>query len=166
MKRIPWDIHFMDHALLAADMSTCLTRHTGAVVVQRQRIVATGFNGNVPKAKHCVDGGCERCTARQRGLTEAEQWENSERMRLREPLIEAGQDLGQCVCVHAEANAIAQCARLGQTAEDGWIYATHRPCLDCVKLIAVAGIVRVIYLNDYPAEYTVPPTIKLEQLDV
>jgi dCMP deaminase len=156
MKRIPWDIHFMDHALLAADMSTCLTRHTGAVVVQRKRIVATGFNGNVPKAKHCVDGGCERCARRA----------TNDQLLKNQAAIAAGAQLGECVCVHAEANAIAQCARLGQAAEDGWIYATHRPCLDCVKLIAVAGIVRVIYLNDYPAEYTVPPTIKLEQLDV
>jgi dCMP deaminase len=156
MMRIPWDIHFMDHALLAADMSTCLTRKTGAVVVRDRRMIASGFNGNVPGATHCVDGGCERCARRA---------ENSALINNPKAIL-PGEALGECVCVHAEANAIAQCARLGQAADHATVYATHRPCLDCVKLIAVAGIIRVVYLNDYPAKYTVPPTVKIEVLNV
>lgn len=133
----------MEHAVLASEMSTCLTRHTGAVVIRDRRMIASGFNGNVPGAVHCVDGGCVRCAARTDDT--------------------AGAALDVCTCVHAEANAIAQCARYGSSTTGAVVVCTHRPCLDCMKLIAVAGIVEVVYQQHYPAEYETPPTVAMRR---
>src|SRR5664280_1378269 len=60
---------------------------------------------------------------------------------------------GHCVrTVHAEANAILQAARHGVRIEGADIYATASPCWDCFKLIANAGIVRVLYGEFYRDE--------------
>lgn len=47
--------------------------------------------------------------------------------------------------LHAEANAITKLAKIGQSSEGATIYITHRPCIDCAKLIIQAGIKRVVY---------------------
>jgi dCMP deaminase len=47
--------------------------------------------------------------------------------------------------VHAEANALAQCAMHGQRAEGATIYVTHPPCAGCMRLLIAAGIARVVY---------------------
>src|SRR6478752_4133644 len=51
--------------------------------------------------------------------------------------------------LHAESNAIAKCARSVHSSEGATLYTTHSPCFDCCKLIIQAGIVRVIYLENY-----------------
>ena len=60
--------------------------------------------------------------------------------------------------VHAEANAILQaaCCLDGATA-----YCTMRPCYNCFKLLANAGVTRIVYAEEYgespynPAEFGV-----------
>ena len=51
--------------------------------------------------------------------------------------------------VHAECNAIADCANRGVSCKDATIYITHHPCINCFKIIAAAGIKKIKYLNDY-----------------
>lgn len=51
--------------------------------------------------------------------------------------------------VHAECNAIADCANRGVSCNNATIYITHYPCINCFKIIAAAGIKNVKYLNDY-----------------
>lgn len=46
--------------------------------------------------------------------------------------------------VHAEANAIANAARVGARLKGGSMVVTHTPCMGCAKLIVQAGIKRVI----------------------
>lgn len=138
-----WDAFFMEHAHLAATMTTCLRRGVGAAIVMDRHVVSGGFNGNTPKALHCNEGGCTRCGAVGSGRPST------------------GTDLHVCVCVHAEQNAIAWCARYGVRIEGATMYVTTKPCLDCIKLAAVAGIVEVLYDQEYPVEYDVPPTIQM-----
>ena len=45
---------------------------------------------------------------------------------------------------HAEANAIANAARVGYPLVGTILVVTHFPCMDCAKAIVQAGIVRVI----------------------
>ena len=60
---------------------------------------------------------------------------------------------GHCVrTVHAEANAIVQAARNGVRTEGASIYVTASPCFACFKLIANAGIERVIFGEFYRDE--------------
>lgn len=122
-----WDRHFMAKARLNADMSTCRTRRVGAVATIGRRQLADGFNGNLPGAVHCVDGGCVRCQNR----------------------AFSGEDLDRCVCVHAEQNIVAWCARRGIALDGATVYVTTQPCSDCYKLMISAGIVEIVYDEPY-----------------
>lgn len=51
--------------------------------------------------------------------------------------------------VHAEQNAIADCAKRGVSCNGCKAYITHYPCLNCVKILLSAGIKEIIYLHDY-----------------
>jgi dCMP deaminase len=54
-----------------------------------------------------------------------------------------------CVSSHAEANAVAQAARLGVATAGSILYCTTRPCAVCTKILVMAGIVKVFYELDY-----------------
>ena len=51
--------------------------------------------------------------------------------------------------VHAEQNSISDCARRGILTEGATAYITHFPCIDCFKILAAGGIVKIIYHSDY-----------------
>ena len=51
--------------------------------------------------------------------------------------------------IHAEINAIADCARRGVSCEGCEAYITHYPCLMCFKMLKSAGIKKIYYLDDY-----------------
>lgn len=53
------------------------------------------------------------------------------------------------IAAHAEANAIAWAARKGIKTNGSTLYTTVSPCMDCAMLIINAGIVEVIYLEEY-----------------
>lgn len=123
-----WDAHFMAKACLNAEMSTCRARQVGAVAVIDKRQVADGFNGNLPGAVHCIDGGCERC---------------------KNKAFSGGEDILRCVCVHAEQNIVAWCARVGHSLEGATVYSTTHPCADCSKLLISAGVAEIVYRDGY-----------------
>jgi dCMP deaminase len=57
---------------------------------------------------------------------------------------------GHCVrTVHAEANAIVQAARSGVPIEGADAYVTASPCWGCFRLLANAGVVRIIFGEFY-----------------
>lgn len=119
MKRIAWHQYFMAQAHLVALRSTCTRLMVGAVVIREKRIIASGYNGSVADGSHCIDDGCY--------------------------IVE-----GHCVrTVHAEANALLQCAKFGVPTNETEMYVTHFPCLHCTKQIIQAGISKVYYANDY-----------------
>jgi len=51
--------------------------------------------------------------------------------------------------IHAEVNLVAGAARMGITLDGATVYVTHAPCLPCAGLLVNAGIVRVVYREDY-----------------
>ncbi len=65
--------------------------------------------------------------------------------------------------VHAEANTIAFAAKSGIATQGATLYTTHSPCNDCAKLIINAGIVKVIYWQEYRDE---TPLLLLEEAGV
>jgi len=119
MKRISWDQYFMAQSHLLALRSTCTRLMVGATIVRDKRIIAGGYNGSVSGSVHCIDEGCY--------------------------VID-----GHCVrTVHAEANALLQCAKFGVPTEGADIYVTHYPCLQCCKQLIQSGIKHVFYAEDY-----------------
>tara|TARA_Y100001935_G_C17149692_1_gene429810 strand:+ start:205 stop:621 length:417 start_codon:yes stop_codon:yes gene_type:complete len=51
--------------------------------------------------------------------------------------------------VHAEQNAIADCAKRGVSCKGATAYITHYPCVNCMKILCAAGIREIKYSNDY-----------------
>ena len=128
MKNRPgWDRYFMDIAHVAATRSNCSRRQVAAVLVRDRRIISTGYNGTPRGVKNCCDGGCPRCNSH----------------------TPSGSNLHECLCSHAEENAIVQAAYHGIAVKGATLYTTYSPCLLCAKMIINAGIVEVVYHEHY-----------------
>ena len=118
-QRIPWNQYFMAQAVLLSLRSTCTRLEVGATLVKDRRIIAGVYNGAVSGDNHCIDHGCY--------------------------VVD-----GHCIrTIHAEMNALLQCAKLGISTDGAEIYVTHFPCLHCTKAILQAGIKKIYYLHDY-----------------
>lgn len=137
--RLPWDSYFMLQAHLAATRSTCDRgpellfdpgRHgVGAVLVRDKRVIAGGYNGSPPGKPHCGEVGHE----------------------LRD---------NHCVrTIHAERNALHQCALDGTSPAGATLYVTASPCYDCAKDLVRVGIVRVVYSEPYESRYGLSPQV-------
>ena len=51
--------------------------------------------------------------------------------------------------VHAEQNAIADCAKRGVNCSDSIAYITHYPSIICARILFASGIKEIKYINDY-----------------
>lgn len=51
--------------------------------------------------------------------------------------------------VHAEQNAISDCAKRGISCNNAAAYITHYPCINCTKILIASGIKKVYYNMDY-----------------
>lgn len=54
--------------------------------------------------------------------------------------------------LHAEANAITKVAKSNNSSENGTLYVTTSPCMECSKLIIQSGIKRVVFSEKYREE--------------
>jgi dCMP deaminase len=126
-QRPGWDEYFMDIAHVVARRGNCSRRQVAAVIVRDRRIISTGYNGTPRGIANCDEGGCARC--------------NSD--------APSGHSLGDCVCCHAEENAIVQAAYHGISVKDGTLYCTISPCLMCTKMMINAGLSEVVYEHEY-----------------
>ena len=51
--------------------------------------------------------------------------------------------------VHAEQNAITDCAKRGVSCNNADAYITHYPCVNCMKILCASGIKNIYYIHDY-----------------
>ena len=58
-------------------------------------------------------------------------------------------DNHEIATVHAEQNAIADCAKRGVSCQNAEAYITHYPCINCAKILLASGIKKIYYINDY-----------------
>lgn len=136
MKRIDKENYYLDIAETVLERSTCMRRCYGAIIVNHDEIVSTGYNGAPRGRKNCMDlGYCAREALK----------------------IPSGQRYELCRSVHAEANAIISAARseiLGATLymvckdpKTGELIPGSTSCSMCRRLIINAGIARVVIRN-------------------
>ena len=119
MCRPNWNQYFMTMAEIASSRATCPRAAVGAVIVKNNHVLVTGYNGAIHKADHCTDVGCKIVN-------------------------------NHCIrTVHAEMNAILNCARQGSDLQDSELYVTHFPCVRCMPLVLQAGINKIYYLHAY-----------------
>jgi len=125
--RPSWDSYFMSLASLAAMRSNCMKRRVGAILVNNKRVISTGYNGTPRGLTNCNEGGCARCNGG----------------------AKSGQALDECLCLHAEENALLEACR-GRTGEDSAvIYCNTCPCLRCSVKIVQWGVREVVYNLTY-----------------
>jgi len=51
--------------------------------------------------------------------------------------------------VHAEQNALCDCAKRGVSCLDATVYVTHYPCIICCRLLLASGVKEIKYIEDY-----------------
>lgn len=147
MTRKSWDKYYYDVAVRVSERSPCLSYKRGAILVKDKIIVCEGYNGAARTLPACgperlkhdyvlahrmhdainpIYGGSETCP----------------RQRLGFP---SGQGLEHCPAVHAEANCIANAARMGICTKDTTMYLTFGiPCKDCLSLLINAGVREIV----------------------
>jgi len=163
------DERSMQIAMTARQMSGCISRRVGAVVVNQEGYLA-GFGWNDPPR------GQPPCSLR----TAKELLENPSqpifskfemRKEFRE-LVRRTCDVNQPFCfrhefitltnktdgerehtraLHAEENALFQALKgAGDNLEGATLYTTDQPCTLCAKKAYHLGIDRIVYIQDYP----------------
>ncbi len=127
-KRPAWDDYFMEMTRVVAKRATCDRGRSGCVIVRDKHILTTGYVGSPPGQPHCDEAG-----------------------HLLKKVVYDNGDLHQhCVrTVHAEANAIAQSAKLGIPLKDATLYCKMTPCYTCAQMIVSVGIKRVVCEKKY-----------------
>jgi len=131
------DKAYMTCAFAIAELSQARRKKVGAILVaQNCGIIAEGFNGTPVK----FDNNCE---------DDFVQYDEDPQLYPVEPgtgtvLITKPE------CIHAESNAIMKIARSHNKSVGATLYCTLTPCFECAKLIIQAGIIRVVYAEQYP----------------
>lgn len=130
--------YYLNIAESVAGKSTCLKRKYGAVIVNHDEIISTGYNGAPRGRKNCTD--LQYCIRKEMN-------------------IPSGCDNFESCCrsVHAEMNAIISASRrdmigsslflIGYSPETGNYYDTE-PCSICKRMIINAGINYVYIRTD------------------
>ena len=136
--------HFLNRARVAAEMSTCLRRRIGAIIVKDGVEVSSGYVGSPRGTEHCIDTG--KCLRKELGIPPGERYE-------------------LCRSVHAEQNAIINAARTGVNIVGSEMYLfservkgqynektgetrkMYGPCMICTKMIINAGLV-VVHMKE------------------
>lgn len=136
MDRIDKDNYYLDIAETVLERGTCLRRNFGAIIVNRDQIISTGYVGAPRGRENCIDLG--RC------IRETMQIPRGERYEL-------------CRSVHAEANAIIHAARndmiggtmylVGKDVRTGDYIQNANSCSMCKRMIINSGISKVIVRN-------------------
>lgn len=112
-------------AMVTSLRATCARRKVGCVLTNdRGQVVATGYNGPPRGFAHCTpEHPCPGAAA------------------------PSGTGLDLCEAVHAEQNALLQCAAVHEVQT---CYVTASPCVTCVKLLLNTGCRRIVFLEPYP----------------
>ena len=114
------DKYYIKVAKLCAKNSYAIKLQVGAIIVKDGQIMSDGFNGTP-----C--GFENKCEVKSMD----------------------GSLHTLSYVLHAESNAILKCAKYGRATNGSTLYITHSPCIECAKLIIQAGIIRVVYLEEY-----------------
>ena len=134
--RLTKDFHYLEIARTVSKRSTCINKQFGAVIVQHDRIVSTGYNGSPSKCVNCSDVG--RCR------------------RLEDPNYQRGVTSYDITCpaVHAEINSMLAVGRdqmIGATMYlYGWDYINKQvvpnvnSCPGCRRALLNSGISKLI----------------------
>lgn len=135
--------YYLDIAQTVSERGTCLRRKFGAIIVNDDEIVSTGYAGAPRGRQNCIDLG--RCLRIENNIPRGERYE-------------------MCRSVHAEANCIISARRRDMIGASlylacvdpvsGEVVPHTTSCSMCKRLIINAGIEKV-YVRETADEYSV-----------
>ena len=135
--------YYLDIAQTVSERGTCLRRKFGAIIVNDDEIVSTGYAGAPRGRQNCIDLG--RCLRIENNIPRGERDE-------------------MCRSVHAEANCIISARRRDMIGASlylacvdpvsGEVVPHTTSCSMCKRLIINAGIEKV-YVRETADEYSV-----------
>ena len=82
------------------------------------------------------------------------------------PHISIVRDNHEQATVHAEQNALCDCAKRGVSCNNSIVYISHYPCLICTRLLLASGISKIYYINDYKNDELVEVFCKEKNVDI
>ena len=169
-----FDEYAMFLAYAASTRSADLSRQVGAVVTMKNDVIATGAN-ECPKAfggsywrvfdkstnkyqdialgRDYTRGHDPNARERERIIEKlGEGLDVDSLARVRENVKNSGiNDLTEFGrIVHAEMDALLQCARQGTSCKDAELFCTTFPCHNCAKHLVASGIRRIVFVEPYP----------------
>lgn len=116
--------------ILATDWSlrgTCARRKVGCVLFDEHgRQIGSGYNGPASGQPHCIDAPCGGAG------------------------FDQGQGLAECEAIHAEQNALLQCA---DVLKIHTCYTTASPCMHCLKLLLNTSCRRIVFSSIYKSDH-------------
>lgn len=137
MERLSKENYYLDIAQTVAERGTCLRRKFGAIIVNNDSIVSTGYAGAPRGRVNCCD--INFCLREKMNIPRGERYE-------------------LCRSVHAEANAIIAASRermIGATLylacidpKTGAVQGGTCCCQMCKRMVINAGIAKVIVRED------------------
>jgi len=130
--RPTWDEYFISLLEPVGKRGTCDRGRSGALIASEgNTILATGYVGSPPGQPHCDEVGHLMKTV----------------------IDEDGNKSQHCVrTLHAEENAILQCAKDGIKIQRATIYSKMVPCYNCAMRIVRVGVKRVVAQKRYHAD--------------
>ena len=145
--------YYMKVAALTSTLSYAKRLQVGAVIVNGNKILATGYNG-------MPSGWDNNCESFEYMSVDAGGWLDPEEIYERWPFVEddIDPDLGYArryrlktkdEVLHAETNAIAKVSASTESSEGATMFCTHAPCINCAKLIYQSGINSLFYRDTY-----------------
>ncbi len=133
--------YYLDIAETVLERGTCLRRNFGAIIVNNDEIVSTGYVGAPRGRQNCTDIGT--CLRQKHNIQRGTRYE-------------------LCRSVHAEANAIISASRrsmlggclylVGKEKETGEYVKNAMPCAMCKRMIINSGVSKV-YVRDDKKNY-------------
>ena len=137
-----YDNVMMETALIFSKESYATRLKVGAVLAKEGRILLTGYNGTIAKTNNVCELTCDECNGNKQIQISNLEFESCNKCQgkglITSPYL-----------LHAEQNIISWAARKGISTENATLYITHNPCKECAKLIAQAGISRVVFKEFY-----------------
>jgi dCMP deaminase len=128
-------------AEVTALRSTCLRRNVGCVVMDGAgKVLATGYNGVASGEEHCND---EYPSLSMMTLADTDEPIMITPHACAGASLPSGTGLDLCGAIHAEANALLQCADVTAIRT---CFVTASPCIQCVKMLMNTGC-QVIYFR-------------------
>lgn len=128
MNRPSWDQYFFDILKVVSKRATCDRGKGACVIVEDNRILATGYVGSPPGFPHCDDIGHQ----------------------FKKVIHEDNLISEHCVrTIHAEMNAICQAAKRGVSIDGATVYVTMTPCRVCAMLLISCGIKKIKCVTKY-----------------